>query len=224
MLHSPFALSCERSESKIVTMRKWTVVGLLLIVSAAFAQNKNSGSTNTVLGKAPFYGGTDTEYDRMNFWTTIGSFKILGANEQPASGRIEFTFTGTVLVSDPSVEPVVTGNVRLEHDMKDAKRRVYHGTGKFVLDGKFKAIQWFGRDMKGYFKGWGVGRFYGEFDKDLRTGEIWYGSYYDYRVIWGTAGMERGVPMEEGARPTRAVKKSATATPSKPAAGAKSGG
>jgi len=100
--------------------------------------------------------------------TNVGSFKIIDA-----VGRVEFTFTGTVLISGyEGAPPIITGKVRKEHEV--GGRAVYNGTGKVVLVGKWRGVQWFGKKMEGVWFGTGVIRVQGEYDKDLKTGELWY--------------------------------------------------
>lgn len=112
-------------------------------------------------------------YDTIFFRTKLGSFKILGVADKLAEGRIEMTFTGTVLVNGtPKITP--TGSLRREYYRPEHQQTAYHGTGKLIIDGKFDSIQWFGRDMNAKWTGFGVARLFGEFDKDLNTGEYWY--------------------------------------------------
>lgn len=117
--------------------------------------------------------------DTVNFHTQLGSFKLING-----SGQVEFTFTGTVLLSNVSGTSSVTGDVRKEFDRNG--KQVWFGTGKVTVDGKFRAIQWFGRNLKGKWTGHGLCRFVGEFDRDLNTGEYWYASNPSKVENWGT--------------------------------------
>jgi hypothetical protein len=128
----------------------------------------------------------------LDFKTSVGSFKLLGS-EHPAHGRLEISFTGTVLVSGLTSGTVTpSGGVGKEYDNAQHKKQVFHGKGKIVVDGEFEAIQFFGRDLTGTFTGLGIFRLYGEFDKNLNTGDYWYegGEHHD----WGTGGSQLTVP------------------------------
>lgn len=124
-------------------------------------------------------------YGTVFLRTRVGSFKMLGVAGLPAEGHIEVSFTGTMLING---KPKVTasGGLRKEYVNEAHEQQAYHGKGSLVIDGKFTAIQWFGRDLKCTWKGFGVARLVGEFDKDLKTGEYWYiqnpGDIHD----WGT--------------------------------------
>jgi hypothetical protein len=140
------------------------------------------GLVSASLAQAP---GSD--HGTMLFRSNVGSFKMAGSDDRPAEGRVEFTFTGTVLViGEPKVE--VSGNVRSEYRNQEYKRQVYNGTGKIVIEGKFDAIQFFGRNVSGSWKGWGLVRFFGEFDKNLNTGDYWYPEKPNDKFPWGNYG------------------------------------
>lgn len=114
----------------------------------------------------------------------LGSFKIMGVERRPAEGRMEISFTGTVLVNGtPKVE---ANGVRREFYRPDHKQQVYHGTGKLVIDGAFESIQWFGRDMSAKWTGFGIARLVGEYDNELKTGQYWYAINPNYIQEWGT--------------------------------------
>ena len=114
--------------------------------------------------------------DTLVMNTHVGSFKILPKGEELPSGRLEFSFTGTVLFTgvDPASVLQVSGNVRKEYDNAKQGKQVYFGTGKILLVGKFRNCQWFGRDLNFRFKGSAVIRAIAEFDKNLQTGTYWY--------------------------------------------------
>lgn len=109
----------------------------------------------------------DPGYATCHFQTRIGSFKIIDG-----VGRVEIDFTGTVLVNRLEGTLSVTGQVRKEYD-RDG-RVVWTGRGKAVATGKWRGVQWFGRDLRGVWYGRGVIRFGGEFDRDGRSGEFWF--------------------------------------------------
>ncbi|MBS1721960.1 MAG: hypothetical protein JSS66_03015 [Armatimonadetes bacterium] len=128
------------------------------MTASAFAQAATEAQK---AGVGPGNHGT------MHFRTKLGSFKVINGE-----GRVEFTFTGTVLVSNLDGKLEVTGNVRKEYEAH--KRVIYTGTGRCVVTGKWRAVQWFGRDMSAVWFGSGVIRLSGEFDRDQKTGEYWY--------------------------------------------------
>ncbi|MGV3619025.1 MAG: hypothetical protein ACO1SV_27170 [Fimbriimonas sp.] len=146
-------------------------------------------------------------YKGLTFSTNVGSFKLLGGGDVPPQGKLTIQFTGTVLVSGLYKDGKVTtsGNVLREiHDTKNGKT-VYHGTGSLVLEGKAKAVQFFGRNLKGRFFGQGIFRLYGEFDKNLETG------FYEYdgvpgKLDWGTGGRTVEVPGRDQVKPPSKVR------------------
>jgi hypothetical protein len=136
------------------------------------------------------------------FNTNVGSFKIMGNDKAPAEGQLDFTFKGTVLFSDldPNSVLKVSGNVRREiHDTK-YRKDVYFGQGRITVVGRFRAIQFFGRDMRARFDGFGVVRAVGEFDKNLDTGRYWYQGD-PRKEYWQTALVSISVPRWETPKP-----------------------
>jgi hypothetical protein len=141
--------------------------------------------------------GTGTLYLKTN----VGSFKILGIPSRSAEGKIQISFTGTLLINKSTAdEPKITttGNIRKEYDNAQHLQVAYHGTGAMTIDGKFASIQWFGRDMTARWDGFGIARLVGEFDKDLKTGTYWYGENPDDVREWGTNLRETPVPGRPG--------------------------
>jgi hypothetical protein len=132
-------------------------------------------------------------YGTMHFNTKLGSFKFLGKAET-AEGRIELDFTGTVLISGLQGTLEKSGDLVLEY--KEHGREVYFGTGRIVVTGRFRAIQFFGNDLTGKWRGDGVGRLYGEFDQNLQTGWYWYDEDPVKRP-WSTHGLQILVPSGE---------------------------
>ncbi|HRK22271.1 MAG TPA: hypothetical protein PLX06_10695 [Fimbriimonadaceae bacterium] len=141
----------------------------------------------------------DPSIGTMHLTTKIGSFKLLDG-----TGRVEVSFTGTMLISQLKGTIVPTGNLKKEYEARD--RVVYHGTGKVVIEGDFRGIQWFGTNMTGVWTGRGVARITGEFDQNLETGYYWYGKDPNRKIPWSmysltimnpeqTAG-GTGVPVE----------------------------
>lgn len=141
-----------------------------------------------------------TKVERLSFASKLGSFKLqLRDDKDLVKGTLEISFTGTVLISGLSKDGVVTPGpgVRLEYKDDEHSRRVYFGTGKLTMTGTARSVQFFGRDVSGTFLGRGVFRFYGEFDRNLKTGDYWYWLPTDTkaeRTPWGTYGMQAVVP------------------------------
>ena len=145
-----------------LTLRPLFSLVLLVVASASVvAQTKSSVATPPPT--------SDDKIGTMHFQANVGSFKLIDGK-----GHAEVSFTGTILVSKYKGKPiVVTGNVRQEY--KDKDREIWFGTGKFIVDGQWHGIQWFGKDMVGVWTGAGLIRIAGEFDKNLDTGTYWYG-------------------------------------------------
>jgi hypothetical protein len=124
----------------------------------------------------------------------VGSYKIVSPGERQAYGKLEMSFRGTILLVGfkPNAPLQITGNVRKEYDNKNRERVLYHGQGRMVLDGSFKAVQWFGRDLTARFNGMGIFRLYGEFDKKGMTGT--YQITGDKLRYWGSGGITIVVP------------------------------
>lgn len=133
-----------------------------------------------------------SEYGTMHLQTQLGSFKLIDGE-----GRVEFTFSGTVLISQLKGNLQVTGDVVKQY--QDKERQVYFGTGKVVVTGSFRAIQWFGKDMKLVWYGRGVARLTGQFSRDrvtneLKTGDLWYDNPND-KIAWpGQGSLDRSLP------------------------------
>ncbi len=144
----------------------------------------------------------DKPYGTLFFKAQIGSFKVLPGGNIPAQGKLEFSCNGTFLVSRLRDGGTVktTGTIRKEYEHKGSNKQVYFGKGTVVIEGKFDAVQFFGREIDAKFYGFGFVRVYGEFDKNLNTGEYWYEG--EKHHAWGTSGMALAVPNPEGA-PTK---------------------
>ncbi len=151
--------------------------------------------------------GVSLPTGKFSMKTALGSFKLLGhSDEDPVRGHFEVSFTGTILVSGLASggKLVTSGNVREEYSDAKHNKREFFGTGKLIVDGTVRSIQWFGRDLVGSFEGRGLLRLYGEFDKQSKTGDYWFGAPTDAnakRIPWGTTGMQVEVPMSIYQRP-----------------------
>lgn len=173
----------------IMTIQPISIRGLLVACAlgcfAASATPQAKSPSKPVDVKNPNYG-------TIHLRTNLGSFKLLPKGAlTPAEGRVDISFTGSVLLSGFEGTIEKSGNVRLEY--RGVGREVYFGTGRMVLTGRFRGIQWFGRNMTCDWTGDGVARVYGEFDKNLFTGEYYYGDPTN-KIPWGTYGMQAEVP------------------------------
>lgn len=125
------------------------------------------------------------EFFTMHFQSRVGSFKMLDGQ-----GRVEIQFTGTLLLNNyEGTAPQVSGDLRVEYDNPQRKRRVYFGVGRIVLTGKWRGVQVFGRNLKAVWFGRGVVRLSGEFDRNLETGWYWYDNPAE-RMPWPSQGVQ----------------------------------
>lgn len=168
------------------TLFSAAMIAVVVVPAALFAQAGGPSKDKPLPPLNP------SDYGTVNFNTNVGSFKILGAAERKAEGRVEVTCKGTVLIS--GLEGKITP-IGLRREINDTKlnKQVYFGSGSFVVEGKFSGIQWFGRDMKAKWHGWGLVRLFGEFDKNLNTGEYWYEGDTQKRP-WFNGGMTVTLP------------------------------
>ena len=164
------------------------VLGLIGGVAIVLGDETKMGAPVRPLPKVTL--GTDM----LMFGSSVGSFKILGSDETPASGKLSFSFNGSVLVSGLEGTTVTEGGVRKEYENKEFGKTAYFGKGKITITGKARSIQFFGRDVQGSFKGTGLMRLYGEFDKKLDTGWVMYAG--GERGAWGTGGNIKVVPQQ----------------------------
>ncbi len=173
-------LTCplERSDKLVMMFRASLMsIGLLAGVCTTLAvQRGASPAAATIPKSALALLPASQPNDTLTFSTHVGSFKILPKGEELPSGNLEFSFTGTVLVTglDPASLISYTGSVHPEYENKRESKQVFFGTGTMRIIGKFRNCQWFGRDIKFRFKGSGVVRVISEFDKNLETGTYWY--------------------------------------------------
>jgi hypothetical protein len=126
--------------------------------------------------------------------TNIGAFKITSPGDVKAFGKIQLSFKGSLLIIgyDGKTPIVPSGGLRVEYQNDKRQRIEYFGEGTVTLDGKFKAIQFFGRNLKMNWAGFGICRLYGEFDKEGNTGT--YEVKGDQLRYWGTGGTTFTVP------------------------------
>lgn len=214
-----------------VPAKSLIVAGALFIFlsSIAFGQHMLQPKLNT----APLPGkdANSNQMDDLFFNTRVGSFKILQKGpDSPPRGTVTMSFTGSVLISDLKGTVTPAGSVRREYFEQKRNKQVWFGTGKLVISGQFKAVQWFGRDLTAHFHGNAVVRLVGEFDKDLETGYWWFDPAH--KQYWGNNMRTVAVPEESlnsgVSKPImredfNKEKKQGT-PPSKPAVKAKAGG
>src|SRR5579862_577950 len=91
----------------------------------------------------------------FHFTTNIGSFKLLGSDEEDVSGTLDMKSKGTILVSGVDKAPATTGSLRLEISYPELKKYTFHGDGSLHLQGKWRSVQWFGTDLTATFNGRG---------------------------------------------------------------------
>lgn len=151
------------------TMKKLSLLLLLLVPASLFAQGANG------------------RFGNMFFNANVGSFKILGPGDDMAEGTLTFNCKGSVLIS--GLQGTVTAQ-GLRREINDEKlgKQVYFGQGKMTIKGKWNGIQFFGRDLRATWNGFGIIRLFGEFDKNLSTGEYWFSNDPE-RKPWFNGGM-----------------------------------
>ena len=114
-----------------------------------------------------------TEFGTLHLKCGLGSFKTRPKNPIGfVEGRMEITFSGSILVN--GLKGTVEVGPGLTKEFDDIGRQIYHGTGRLVVDGQWRGLQWFGSDMEAVWFGSGIASLIGEFDKNLYTGEYWF--------------------------------------------------
>lgn len=107
------------------------------------------------------------DYGTIHMEAPIGSFRLIDGE-----GRLEMTFRGSVLVS--SLQGTVVPGPGVKKEVTRGDRQVFFGEGRIVVTGKWRAVQWFGGNMKAVWYGRGLARLTGEFDRNLNPGRYWY--------------------------------------------------
>ncbi len=146
---------------------------------------------------APSLAQAPQELGRAIMKTNIGSFKITSPGDQNAYGKIRMSFKGSCLIVgyNGKAPVAVTPGLRVEYQNKDRNRVVYFGQGTITLDGTFRAIQWFGRNLDMDWHGLGICRVYGEFDKNNYTGTF---QLDDLKPAeWGSGGLTFSIPVRQ---------------------------
>lgn len=151
----------------------------LLCITPSLAQAPNDKATGEVAMKA-----------------AIGAFKITSPGDRKAFGKVTMSFKGTLLIVGYEGAPiVVSGGLKTEYENKKRERIEYFGEGTITLDGKYRAIQYFGRNLDMNWAGNGIIRVYGEFDKTGLTGT--YTIKGEKQRWWGTGGTTFSLPGRE---------------------------
>jgi len=164
----------------IFKLSKGLSAGVALALCAFLLAQGDKPTTRTAIPNDPNIG-------EINLTTRIGSFKLLDG-----VGRVEVSFTGTMLVSQLKGTITTSGNLKEEYTSKT--KEAWHGTGKIIVDGEFRAIQWFGTNLSGKWRGRGTARIYGEFDTNLETGYYWYSNDPSRKIPWSMYGMTVYLP------------------------------
>ncbi|MCC6404616.1 MAG: hypothetical protein IT207_11470 [Fimbriimonadaceae bacterium] len=143
----------------------------------------------------------DPNFGVLHMQTHLGSFRLIDGR-----GRVEFTFEGTVLISKLKGTWKLDGAARKEYEGHD--RLVLNGRGKMTVTGEWRAIQWFGTNMKGVWYGFGTARLQGEFDRNLNTGTYWFEDTKDVRYWLANNVIDVTVPTRKmGTNPNAVPKK-----------------
>lgn len=159
------------------------------VVALVFAQTGSPGNQTEPL-KVP-------EKGVMNLSTGIGSFVMEG------KGRVEISFTGTLFISKRNATfNIISGRLKKEYDNLD--RESWFGENcEVVIEGEWRKIIWFGKDLNAKWVGQGVARLFGEYDKrakekgippGLETGSVQVDDLPPRK--WGTLGYPKFVPKE----------------------------
>lgn len=135
------------------------IMATALFSASAFAQPATAAQRAGVTPKA--------DYGTLHLEAPIGAFRLIDGE-----GRVEISFRGSVLVS--SLQGKVTVGPGVKKEVTRGTREVYFGQGTIVVTGKWRAVQWFGGNMRAVWYGRGLARVTGEFDRNLNPGRYWY--------------------------------------------------
>jgi hypothetical protein len=132
----------------------------------------NSSIPASALAMMPSSQTNDVLYIKSG----VASFKMVPKGDTLPAGRLEFSFSGTVLITglSPGSYLQTFGNVRKEYEDKGHAKQVFFGRGKLLIVGRFRNCEWFGRDLDLKFKGSAFFRIIAEFDDKLDTGSFWF--------------------------------------------------
>lgn len=162
-------------------------LGLLGVVGAGVAL-----AQAPVAAAKPAQAPGDTAI--VDFQSRVGSFKIVSPSpDVKARGKVTMNFQGTILIVGLEGNVVPAGGVKVQYDDAKHGRKAYFGRGSLTIDGKWRAIQFFGRDFKGTWDGMGIMRLYGEFDDKLDTGTYQIRGF-GTKEAWGNGGRQVILP------------------------------
>lgn len=164
----------------------------VLFSASAFAQPATAAQRAGVTPKA--------DYGTLHLEAPIGAFRLIDGE-----GRVEMTFRGSVLLSGLQGKVVPGPGVKKEVTRGD--REVYFGEGRIVVTGKWRAVQWFGGNMKGVWYGRGLARITGEFDRNLNPGRYWYDDPGKKFYWYPNSAITVTLPQQVQGRPTSAPKR-----------------
>lgn len=129
------------------------------MVGSAHAQPATAQQRGTFPEKADF--GT------LHFQAAIGSGKFIDGQ-----GRVEFSIRGTFMISQLKGTRTISGKFLREYNKRG--RELFRGEGKIIVSGSWRGMQFFGQNISGVWYGNGVMRISGEYDKNGKTGTLWY--------------------------------------------------
>lgn len=110
---------------------------------------------------------TSKGYGTLHLRAREGSFRIF-----EGEGRVVIDSSGTVLISGLVGQVKKSADIRLQY--QNDERQVYFGRGKIEIEGKFRAIQWSGKDLVASWHGKGSLRFLGDYDGRSIKEVYWY--------------------------------------------------
>lgn len=131
----------------------------------------NVAQVATAEQMGPFAGRSG--FGTLHLQSRLGSFKSIDGE-----GRLSVRFTGTLLVTNLRDGRMTVRSGRLRKEFDEGGRQVYTGTADVVIDGKWRGVQWFGRDMRAVWWGRGFMRVSGEFVRNPQTGKLETGDYW----------------------------------------------
>ncbi len=114
-------------------------------------------------------------YETMHLLTKVGSCKFIDGE-----GRVEISFSGSLLLSQVKGSRVISGNLQRQYHDAKRGRELFYGTGKIIITGTWRGMQWFGRDMRTVWYGRGAVRLSGEYYASptkpgtFESGWFWY--------------------------------------------------
>jgi hypothetical protein len=152
----------ERQQAMMLSHLLTRIGGVLLacaLIGAAFAQPATAEQRGT-FPVAPDFG-------TLHFQAAIGSGKFIDGQ-----GRLEINIRGTLLISQLKGSRTISGKFIREYSKRG--RELFRGQGKIIVSGSWRGMQFFGQNISGVWYGNGVMRISGEYDKNGKTGTLWY--------------------------------------------------